>query len=532
MIREIGLAGLIAATTWASTMQSFDPVWTFSNYSPYSGWIWVLLAAMVLVGLLRQRLPAVAFVGAAALFGVWPAAGSVLALTAFHAAGRLPRGRRLWTVLALVALVDCGAALLSSGYGWTITLAGHLVALLLCVGLPVGVHVLLGKADRLVTALRERTYYLEDNYRLAHSAARLQERSRIAEEMHDQLGHRLSLISLYAGELELSTAAGAPRAAGDARLIRGTVQTAMQELRTTLGVLRPAGLEEARLQPVEETGSRTDLARLVAESRSAGVPVELTWRGDDLVGVALPVRRAAHRLVREGLTNIHRHALGAEAVVAVECGAGRVRIDVSNGRPPDPLSDPASSGTGLGLVGVQERVQVLGGDFVAGTTPGGGFLVRAELPLTDRAQVPPGHRLGPSSLPRMPAWPPRGALRRRLSDGRGIAAVLSVGLAAIPALVAVLFNATSLVVPGDNPYKQQTQAAEIGMTQDQVVAFFGEDDVLARIAARTLETPPPAGATCLYIQKWDETVQPSIVRYCFHAGRLTVVDSFPIPDGD
>ncbi|MEV6596569.1 histidine kinase [Actinoplanes sp. NPDC051346] len=600
MVRQLGLAVLVAAVSRGVDQLSFDSTWAYFECEPGSKWVLALLGGTVLLALARLRFPATTLVGAAALFALWPAAGALLALTAFRAAGHVRPERRLRISVALAVVVDLAVAVAGAHYGWTIVVAGHAVALLICIGLPFGVQVLLGKADRLVAVLRERAHYLEDNYRLAHSAARLQERSRIAQEMHDQLGHRLSLISLYAGALELATtgteptlsetdgahrggagtvgtgsvgtgtvgtgsvgtgsvgtgsvgtgsvgngtggngtgeyrlagygnAARTPAGADEARLIRGTVHAAMRELRATLGMLRSVDPGEPLLQPLAQTGTKTDLAMLVAESRSAGVPVVLTWDGDDLTDAPLPVRRAVHRLVREGLTNIHRHAPGAEATVVVERCLGRVRIEVTSSPPVPRVTAPRSAGTGLGLVGVQERVRLLGGAFAAGATAGGGFRVLATLPLDEPATPDrlPEQPLAAGPAP-VPARRGSGVHRRTLDHRRGIAVVLTVGLVGVPALVSAVLNGASLVVPGTDPYEEQpAEPVRIGMTQADVRTIVGTDDPLARLAAKAVETPQPADSTCLYSLDWDDGENEVIVRHCFRVDRLVAVDEFPV----
>ncbi|OJF09506.1 signal transduction histidine kinase [Couchioplanes caeruleus] len=558
-MRQLGLAVLVAVVSWGVDRLSFDPTWAYFDCESGSTWVLALIGGTVVLALVRLRFPATALVGAAAFFALWPAAGALLALTAFRAAGHVRPERRLRISVALAVLVDLAVAVACAQYGWTIVLAGHAVALLICVGLPFGVQVLLGKADRLVAALRERAHYLEDNYRLAHSAARLQERSRIAQEMHDQLGHRLSLISLYAGALELATTGtetagsetyggheGKPEKAGrehtartpagldEARLIRGTVHAAMQELRSTLGMLRSADPGEPLMQPLAQTGTKTDLALLVAESRSAGVPVALAWHGDDLADAPLPARSAAHRLVRECLTNMHRHAPGAEAAVVVERRPGRVRIEVSSGPPVLRGTAPCSAGTGLGLVGVQERVRLLGGVFSAGATAGGGFRVSAELPLADPT-TPEGLPERPVAAGPTPVATRRGsgAHRRGVDDRRGIAVVLTVSLVGIPALVSAVLNGASFIVPGTDPYEDPPAGSiRIGMTQADVTTIVGEDDPLTRLAAKAVETRLPADSTCLYSLDWDGGENEVIVRYCFRVDRLVAMDEFPVRTGN
>ena len=260
-------------------------------------------------------------------------------------------------------------------------------------------------------------------------------------------------------------------------------------------------------------------------ARATGVPVELVWRGDDLADIATPVRRAAHRLVREGLTNLHRHSPGAGARVVVERETARVRIQVVN-EPPPVRPSTATSGSGLGLVGAQERVRLLGGMFQAGHTGDGGFRMLAELPLDPSPEAVPA--------PSEPLPLGRRAFRRTWDDKRGIAAVLAAGLIAVPTLVVVLLNAVSQIVPGGDPYDDPAERAKVGMTRSAVTDLLGGNDALVQMAARSVETPVPAGADpgCLYAREWlDEKDEDAIVRYCFRGDRLAAIDRFPVSDG-
>src|SRR5206468_5123409 len=133
--------------------------------------------------------------------------------------------------------------------------------------------------------------------------------------------------------------ARSPDVPGEVRLIRTTVGTAMHELRTILGVLREAGHGGGEVAPADAIGTRADVTHLVNESRAAGVKVELDWIGADLTGAPPSVRRAVHRVVREALTNVHRHAGGAPARVVVERNVARVRVSVRN----EPRSDTGST---------------------------------------------------------------------------------------------------------------------------------------------------------------------------------------------
>ena len=201
----------------------------------------------------------------------------------------------------------------------------------------------------------------------AAQRARLRERTRIAQDMHDSLGHELSLLALRAGALELAadlpdrhrTAAGELRAgAGDAT----------GRLADIIGVLRdgdPAGLDPAR-------GGIPDLVERAAD---VGMAVSLSWHG----GQDQPsmVERAAHRVVQEALTNASKHAPGAVVTVRVVVEPARTRVTVTNGPPRD--APRRVAGTGIGLIGLSERTRLCGGTFRAGPRDGG-FEVAADLP--------------------------------------------------------------------------------------------------------------------------------------------------------
>jgi signal transduction histidine kinase len=249
----------------------------------------------------------------------------------------------------------------------------------------------LGQQESLVIALRERNAYLEQVRGIAEAEAGLAERTRIAEEMHDMLGHRLSLVSVYAGTLEMD---GEPETRSRAMLIRTTVAEAMAELRQILGVLRSedAGGPAGAASPVTDLGCRADVARIVTATHDAGLEVTLGWDGPDLDTAPQPVRRGVHRIVQEGLTNVLRHAPGATSTVTVVVSSEprRVAVGIRNtaAGPAVAAVDRPPSGGGRGIAGLRERVRLLGGTLYAHPTDDGGFLLHAELPLTAGGEAP------------------------------------------------------------------------------------------------------------------------------------------------
>ncbi|WP_328493396.1 histidine kinase [Streptomyces sp. NBC_00414] len=320
-----------------------------------------------------------------------------VALIMLSATRRIAPTRRAWQVAWTACAVVGVLTVVRAIPRWedlAEELAGSAVNSVLLLLLPALAGTLLGRRRLLVNLLRERNAYLEQARSLSASAARLEERNRIAGEMHDLLGHRLSLISMHAGALELAAARQSPPLSGQAELLRTTAGTAMEELREILGVLRHADMTDVadRANRADgsgsERGTREDVTALVAESRRTGGDFELDWSVPDSAVLGDRTRQAIHRVVREGLTNVLKHASGAPARVEVRNAGGGIEVSVTNGVPR--TEDPSRGGTRSGLAGLQERISLLGGGFEAGPLTNGGFRVAAWLPPQSGGGVPAG----------------------------------------------------------------------------------------------------------------------------------------------
>ena len=232
----------------------------------------------------------------------------------------------------------------------------------------VAIAMLIRSQRLLVRSWADRARQAEEGQRLRIEQARLGERERIAREMHDVLAHRISLLAVHAGALEVRReASGAERQA--AGVIRRSAYDALEDLRQVIGMLRE--------QPVEDRPQPTlgDVPALVEESRSAGATVDLELA--DRTGVPDGVGRHAYRIVQEALTNARKHAPGAPVRVAVRgCAEEGLVVEVGNALVPS----GAMPGAGSGLVGLRERVHLVGGRLEHGPTPAGEFRVRAWLP--------------------------------------------------------------------------------------------------------------------------------------------------------
>ncbi|MER6011629.1 sensor histidine kinase [Streptomyces bluensis] len=429
---------------------------------------WAVLEALwaaLLVPVRRARPVAAVLCASVLLVGhnVWTLA--VVPLIVLSATRRIAPTRRAWQVVgvagAVVGVLTVTRALLRSGdLPWD--LADGALSTVLLLLLPALSGTLLGRRRPLVSLLRERNAYLEQARALTAAAARMEERTRIAGEMHDLLGHRLSLISVHAGALELAAARQAPALTGQAELLRTTAGSAMEELREILGVLRHEDMTDLTDGTGNERGTREDITALVTESRQTGSTVELDWSVPDTAEVGLRTRQAIHRVVREGLTNVLKHASGAPTRVEVRGTDRGIEVSITNEAPC--AEDPSQGGTRSGLVGCQERISLLGGTFQAGALTNGGFRVAAWLPTqllshgngsSESAALPGTCAEAPADTARLqPAQPgavePEGA-RAPLPDeiltwprvlGSGCAALLVVLPTA--GFLAVLLTATAL----------------------------------------------------------------------------------------
>ena len=221
----------------------------------------------------------------------------------------------------------------------------------------------------------------EENERLAVEA----ERARIARELHDAVAHNVSVMVVQAGAARRTLEAGARDTADDAAAvaaarealgaIEATGRQSLVEMRRMVGTLRPA--EDEAYEP---TPSLASLDGLLERVRSAGLAVELAVEGD---ARQLPqgVDLSAYRVVQEALTNTLRHAHAASASVRLRYGVDALDVEVTDDGRGAAAALLEAPHRGYGLVGMRERVGMIGGELVAGPRAGGGFEVRAYLPL-------------------------------------------------------------------------------------------------------------------------------------------------------
>ncbi|MER5889030.1 histidine kinase [Streptomyces sp. NPDC001941] len=422
--------------------------------------------------------------------------------------GRWP-GRTAPTALALLGLLAAGVVVLYAVPAW-LPLAGRFVGVLVAaLMVPWFAGRFWCQYQQLVRAGWERADQLQRERELVAEQARLRERTRIAQDMHDVLGHDLSLIALSAGALKLAPglAESHRKAAGD---IRARAAGAVERLGEVIGVLR----EESAAPSAYPRDA--GVADLVARARAAGLAVELRTDGE-AEGMAPVVERALHRVVQESLTNVAKHARGATATVEVAHADTESRVVVRNTPPPaGAVTDvrPASRGGGHGLIGLEERVRLTGGSVDHGPRADGGFEVAATLP-----HIPP---------PRPPSAPdPRAASglppehrRARGRAGRTLAAAVLVPLLTGAVLTGglmawqVVSASRSVLEPGD--YAR----LRLGQDRSEVARFLPS----RQTDYRPLTAEPTGdGLTCEYYamtaDRFDDR-SGDAYRLCFRDGVL------------
>jgi signal transduction histidine kinase len=343
-----------------------------TDSEPLDALAYILLAAGPLSLIARRRFPVPVYV-------------FVLGSTMAYSLIGYPRGPIFFAlIVAFFTIVITGhrvAAILGLaagyfGFLWLPYLVGTEDAppsLAAVFGLAAWLLVLLSAAE-FVRVRRERaaeaTHIREEEARRRAT----EERLRIARELHDALGHHLSLINVQAG-VALHVTEGIPEQARTALdAIRQASKEALTELRSVLDILRQQG-ERAPRSP---TSTLSRLGDLVSQAAAAGLEVRMETDGD-VRTLPFGVDVAAFRIVQEALTNVTRHAGPATATVRVEYGERELLVQVD-----DDGIGRAAHGTprgGKGIQGMRERVTALGGELEAGLRAEGGFRVRARLPL-------------------------------------------------------------------------------------------------------------------------------------------------------
>ncbi|MET9659801.1 histidine kinase [Streptomyces sp. NPDC006510] len=526
--------------------------------------------AIAALSLLRRTLPAtvllVTAVGSVLFGGLAP-----LVLVAAWSAGRRIDGvGRAVGTFALAYVLNLGLAVVQA--------LPHLSLLRLVFDVlwPLVAIIAPGLAGRyrsqhhtLTDTLREYDAQQQRERAMIAGQARARERQRIAQDMHDSLGHQLVLISVHAGALEVDRElTGRQREA--VGVLREASVAAMHELREVVQVMRDSTEvpHQDRTTPGVAAAAAEDttaLSRgvagiegLVGTSRSAGAAVELRHSGEPC---PLPptADHAAYRIVQEGLTNAHKHAPGAPITVELRYEPDSLVVEVANG----PATGTTDNGRGVvsggqGLTGLGERTRLIGGMAYAGPTADGGFRLAGVLPYTSPEGGVPGPAPGNVATtfvdPTGAFWQqtPGGSLdeggpvmngnglkelAKAMSRKNGSGIAIGCGMAVLISLLLVI---AAVGVGGyvllDKAEKariepKQYDAVKVGQSEAEIRKQLPKEDPFLTDGLEMGAPPVPEGAKCLSLTSTESSNNPDmepVFRFCFKDGKLTEKKSFEV----
>ncbi|WP_207954567.1 sensor histidine kinase [Saccharopolyspora elongata] len=340
---------------------------------------WTAGLGAVLCGLLvfrrRWPIPVLACTGLGSVvylaFGSPPRPLLLTALVALFTVATLSERRTAWTAGAITAAALAGSSLLSAHWPW---LLPDVLGVLAWSGMAIAAGDAVRSRRAYVAEIEERARRAERNRDEEARRRVVEERLRIARELHDVLAHHIALINVQAGVAAHMLDSEPQQSRTALAHIRTASRSALEGLRTTVGLLRQDGESVA---PTAPTAGLAQLDELISSFRSAGLVVETAVEG---TAAALPdaVDLAAYRVIQESLTNVHKHAGPATATVHLDYTGTELRLSVVDDGRGAPSVD---AGQGHGIIGMRERVTALGGRLAAGPRTAGGFQVQACLPL-------------------------------------------------------------------------------------------------------------------------------------------------------
>ncbi len=471
-----------------------------------SGWpLAGLIVAFLVLLPARHALPATAMVVGVALAMMTPYGGPALMVVLSYTAGRRIESWIKAVATAAVAFVavivfwDEDPIMVEPVYGMLILITVFGVG----VALPFLVGRYLAQREALVQAMQEREARMRTEHKMLSRQVRLRERSRIAQDMHDSLGHRLSLISVHAGAMGLDPSLGEKQREAIG-VLRSAALTGMEELRAIIGVLR------AEDGPDDDPATRTveSIDSLVGDARKAGVLVSLV-RGGQAHPLPSRVSHAAYRVAQEGLTNASKHAPGAAVQVTVKYEPDALVVEVRN--------NPSRNGSagrdpGVGLIGLTERVRLAGGMLHVGSLPSGGYRLAAVLPYEETA------------LPDEPEDEQQEeAPRQRIRKWAGVGSIAGMSV-----VLTLIFGGFTYL--GSQPVtkvvsQEKYDMISVGQSESEVMALMppGDEPLVGEGERTSQAAPEPPGSRCVYHITDEQSYLDEgtrVVRFCFRDGKL------------
>ncbi|MFE0679844.1 sensor histidine kinase [Streptomyces sp. NPDC058961] len=505
--------------------------------------------AVAVLSLLRRSLPTGVLLAAAALSATASEATPLLLVAAWTAGRRIVGAGRalvafsgafvIYEVLAFVTLWPIPQPILVTVFGTLFFLAVAVV--------PGITSRYWSQRRTLLRAMQEHNAQLLRERAMVAGQARLRERQRIAQDMHDSLGHQLALISVHTGALEVD-----PELTGRQReavgVLRQASVAAMHELREVVGILRdgveaPAAPDGAR----PATRGTAGIQALVTAARAAGNAVDLRAGGEPRP-LAAAADHAAYRIVQEALTNAYKHAPGAPITVELRYEPDSFVVEVVNGIVDRTAADQAGEvvSGGQGLTGLHERARLVGGMVHTGTTGDGGFRVAGVLPYgTAEAAT---FVDAPDDFRQQSSAPPLGdggpvvdwnIAEKELGMGarnRGGGIALGCGIAVGAVVLLAIAVGVGLFFLAGSAQKGMIDPAEydrikVGTPEAAVREELPSGDTVLVSGLAGKGPAEPEGSRCLVLmssETGDNLNTEPVFRFCFKDGKLIEKKSYDV----
>ncbi|MCX4963228.1 histidine kinase [Streptomyces sp. NBC_00654] len=525
--------------------------------------------AIAALSLLRRTLPATVLLVAAGGSVLFGALAPLVLVAAWSAGRRIDGVGKAVAAFALAYVLNVGLAVVQAlpHLSLSRSVFGVLWPLVAIIA-PGLAGLYRAQHHTLADTLREYDAQQQRERAMIAGQARARERQRIAQDMHDSLGHQLVLISVHAGALEVDRElTGRQREA--VGVLREASVAAMHELREVVQVMRDGtevpnedrtapGVAAAAEDITAPSRGVAGIEGLVGTSRSVGAAVELRHSG---VPCPLPptADHAAYRIVQEGLTNAHKHAPGAPITVELRYEPDSLVVEVANG----PATGTTDNGRGVvsggqGLTGLGERTRLIGGMAHAGPTADGGFRLAGVLPYTSpEGGVPspaPGNVAttfvdptgafwqqtpGDSSGEGGPVMNGNGLkeLAKAMSRKNGSGIAIGCGLAVlIPLLLVIAAVGVGGYVLLDKAEKaridpKQYDAVKVGQSEAEIRKQLPKENRFVTDGLESGAPPVPKGAECLSLTSTESSGKPDmepVFRFCFKDGKLIEKKSFEV----
>ncbi|WP_455358466.1 sensor histidine kinase [Streptomyces sp. SYSU K21746] len=488
------------------------------------------------LSLLRRRLPASVLIVSGALGGVLEGLAPLLVLAGWSAGRRIVGVGQALAAFTASYVLYVGVMAVDNWPGPQPVAAALFASLFFLVTtvMPGLVSRYWSQRRTLLHTLQERNAQLLREREMVAGQARLRERQRIAQDMHDSLGHQLALISVHTGALEVDPAL-TDRQREAVGVLRGASVSAMHELREVVGILRDGVEGPVRTDDAQPAARGVaGVAGLVEASRAAGTEVELRCAGEARP-LAAACDHAAYRIVQEALTNAYKHAPGAAITVELRWEPDSLVVEIANG-PAGSVDGEVVSG-GQGLTGLRERARLVGGMVHAGEVEGGGFRVAGVLPYgpegatfvaaaDDFRQQSQPVSLGDGG----PVIDWAGSQREFGMGGRnrsgGVALGCGIAVAALVLLAIVGgFGVFFLIGSLDKAMIDRASYDEVavGTSEEEVRELLPSGDTVLTTGLSGKGPAEPVGAECLVLMS-SETgssldTEP-VFRFCFKDGKL------------